>query len=167
MDANTRGGTVSRILRLGVSNGEKSSSDDPTAVGELEMELALLREENARLKVERHRPPDAGRIIERMRDLGQEHPAEQGDGEASRLDHTGQATGECLTTRDDLVVACQEVQQAIEGVRGRLGALSVDLQEGIGDRARPAPIAVSDAEGVDLGLAAQARASSGLAQNVA
>ena len=35
------------------------------------MELALLREENARLKVERHRAPDSGRIIERMRHLGE------------------------------------------------------------------------------------------------
>ena len=131
------------------------------------MEFALLREENARLKVERHRPPDAGRIIEHMRDLGRVHPVEQGDGETAQPDRAGQATGEYLAIRDDLVAACQEVQQAIEGIRGRLGALSVDLQEGVGDRARPTRIAVSDTEEVDLELAVDARASSGLAQNVA
>lgn len=69
MDVSTRGERIGRLLRLGVSGGERASAGD-AALGDLEMELALLREENARLKVERHRPPDAGSVIERMRHLG-------------------------------------------------------------------------------------------------
>ncbi len=133
---------------------------------ELEMELSLLREENARLKVERHRPPDAGRVIERMRDLGREHPAGERDGEIAQPDRAGQAIVECLAMRDGLVAACQEVQQAIQGIRGRLGALSVDLQDGTGDRARPNRIA-SGAGEVDLELPVEARVPSSLAQNAA
>src|SRR4029077_5047698 len=165
MNPNTRRRRVSRILRLGVSNGEKSSSGE---LGELETELALLREENARLKVERHRPPDAGQVIERMRDLGREHPAPSGspgDEEALRADPTGQAMVECLAIRDRMVEACQEVQQAMQGIRGRLGTLSIDLQDGVGDRARSSRIEVPDAEKTDIELAIGAGASSSLAQN--
>ncbi len=131
------------------------------------MELALLREENARLKVERHRPPDAGRVIERMRDLGQEHSVEQQAGAAVQADRAGQAIGEYMAIRDGLVAACQEVQQAMQGIRGRLGTLSVDLQDGAGDRARPNPMDVPDVEEVEIELAVRAQASSNLAQHAA
>jgi hypothetical protein len=136
-------------------------------MGELEMELALLREENARLKVERHRPPDAGRIIERMRHLRRDHSAEEHDEEASCSDRAPQPMGECLAIRDGLLEACQDVQQAIHEVRGRLGALSVDLRDGGGDRARPSPMPVPDAEEIDVELVAGAQAVSSLAQNAA
>src|SRR5450755_84657 len=69
MEPKTRQRMVSRLLRFGVSGTARSSAEDPTAMGELETELALLREENAWLKVERQRPADAGRIVERMREL--------------------------------------------------------------------------------------------------
>jgi len=135
-------------------------------MGELEMELALLREENARLKVERHRQPDTGRVIERMRDLRLEHIAEGDDEEAaSRSDR--QPLEECLAIRDGLMDACQDVQRAIEGVRGRLGALSVDLREGAGDRARPNPMPDTHAEEIDVEMTVGAQASSSLAQNAA
>jgi hypothetical protein len=136
-------------------------------MGELEMELALLREENARLKVERHRPPDSGQVIERMRDLGREHSA-GGQGEAVRPTEAGHGAGqaivECLAMRDGLMEACQDVQEAIGGVRERLGALAVDLQDGGGG---PNRIAVPAAEEIDAELAVGVRASSSLAQNAA
>jgi len=113
------------------------------------MELALLREENARLKVERHRPPDAGRVIERMRHLGRERSAE----EAAPPEGAGQSIAECQAMRDGLIGACQEVQRAMQGIRGRLGELSVDLQEGVEARAKPNLIAVSDTDEVDVELA--------------
>ena len=136
------------------------------------MELSLLREENARLKVERHRPPDAGRVIERMRHLGG-HAEERGEsaelGEPSaRTPQAARAMEECLAIRDGLVLACQEVQQAMQGIRGRLGALSVDLQDGAHEHPRrPAPAPVAVAEELDGELAVEAPVASSLAQNAA
>jgi hypothetical protein len=162
IDRNTRGVKIGRLLRLGVSGGEGSSPAE-VALVELEMELALLREENARLKVERHRPPDAGRVIERMRHLGGEGDADsQADGVelqpdgAARTARREHAIDDCLAMRDGLIAACNEVQQAMQGIRSRLGALSVDLQDGVGDRggvgerAIPAPIAVSGVAEIDV-----------------
>lgn len=97
------------------------------------MELALLREENARLKVERHRPADPGRIIDRMRDLRQEsHAVQQGEDVSSR------SLVECLTLRDGLLEACREIQQAMQGMQSRIGTLSVAVEAKGADRERPA-----------------------------
>jgi hypothetical protein len=167
IDKNTRGMRVGRLLRLGVSGGERASAGD-AALGELEMELALLREENARLKVERHRAPDAGRVIERMRHIGGERPAGSRD-EAAGPGSSGGAMEDCLAIRDGLIVACQEVQQAMQGIRGRLGALSVDLQDGADESALLAPTAtvvvVADAEQIEMDLLDGARVPSSLAQS--
>jgi hypothetical protein len=119
-EARRKGAARSRIFRLGVSDG--TSSVGEAMLGELEMELALLREENARLKVERHRPPDPGRIIERMRDLRQESHAVQAEDEVTR------AVVECLALRAGLLEACQEIQQAMQGMQSRLGTLSVAVE---------------------------------------
>jgi uncharacterized small protein (DUF1192 family) len=166
MEASTREGMVSRLLRLGVSDGGRASSGETAAMGELETELALLREENARLKVERHRPADAGHVIERMRSLRQESPAEQRDGAAPRAAEA-QMIAECLAVRDGLMEACQEVQQAMQGIRSKLGALAGDIQHRAGDRAKPNRLTVSAVETLDIELAVAAEASSGLAQRVA
>src|ERR1700730_14973390 len=81
MEANTVKVMVGRLSRLGVSGGRPSG--DAAAMADLEMELALLREEDARVKVERHRAPDAGRVIERMRHLGQARQVEQLDADGA------------------------------------------------------------------------------------
>jgi hypothetical protein len=148
MDMSTRGDRIGRLLRLGVSGGERASAGD-AALGELEMELALLREENARLKVERHRPPDAGSVIERMRHLGGESPTESRD-EAAGPGSSGQAVEDCLAMRDGLIAACHEVQLAMQGIRGRLGELSVDdLQDGVAESTGSAHLAVDEAKLLD------------------
>lgn len=167
MDANTRQGMIGRLLRLGVSSAAKSSLDDPTAVGELETELALLREENAWLKVERHRPPDAGRIVERMRELGQAPGAQVADSEAPQTSESVQAMIECLAIRDGLLEACKEIQQAMQGMRSRLSGLSVDVHGRAGDRATRAQITTPSTGEVDLELAVGARATSDLSKNAA
>jgi hypothetical protein len=166
MEERTRQQIVGRLLRLGVSGRARSSSDDQTAVGELEMELALLREENARLKVERHRPPDAGRIIERMRDLGQAS-VEPLDEVGSQTSEGAQVIVECMAIRDGLVAACLEIQQAMRGMRARLSVLSVDLQGRTGDRATSNPIVGPSTAEVELELAVGARAASDLSQSAA
>jgi uncharacterized small protein (DUF1192 family) len=160
MEASTRERKVGRFLRLGVSDGERSSSGETAAMGELETELALLREENARLKVERHRPADAGHVIERMRSLRREPVAEQlAGGEAAQL------AAECLALRDGLMEACHEVRQAMQGIRGRLGSLAGDIHGRAGDRATSSRLAVSTVKTLDIELAAAADASSELAQS--
>ncbi len=136
---------------MGVSDGGKSSSGEMAAVSELEAELALLREENARLKVERHRPADAGHVIERMRALRQEAPSAQDGDESSRpLAGGAQALADCLVLREGLMDACQEAQQAMRGIGARLESLTGDLHGRASERAKPERLAsaveVSDVE---------------------
>jgi hypothetical protein len=171
---------VGRLLRLGVSDGATSSSTDAAAVEELEMELALLREENARLKVERHRRPDSGWIIERMRDLGKTSADARPDEDVSQTLDAAQAIVECLAIRDGLAQACQEIQQAVQGMQSRLvvlaggiarrageiqdgGGAQINDRDGAGDRQPRRQIATAAAEKVDLELAVETEALSGLA----
>ena len=164
MEPKTRQRMVSRLLRFGVSGSGGSSADDPTAMGELETELALLREENAWLKVERQRPADAGRVVERMRELGKasQQPRESQD---SHTSEDAQAMLECLSIRDGLLEACKEIQQAMQGIRSRLSGLSVDLHGKSGGRAVSAPVAAPTNSGVEPALSA--RVTSDMSQNVA
>jgi hypothetical protein len=177
-EAPRRDGPLRRVFSLGVSEGVATLGD--AAQGELEMELALLREENARLKVERHRPADPGRIIERMRNLRQEPTAIPADDQLSR------SIVECLALRDGLLEACQEIQQAMQGMQSRIGTLSVTVEAKDRQRraGRPAVdvAAAGDADlavGVDLardanlagdadlGLAVAQRVESGFAESAA
>jgi hypothetical protein len=165
MEASVRQRKIGRLLRLGVSGSAGSSSDDAGAVAELETELALLREENAWLKVERHRAPDAGRIVERMRDLSR--APQQADGEGAQPSEHVQMIVECLTIRDGLLEACQEIQQAMQGMRQRLSGLSVDVQSRITDRATSGSMPTPSTGEVDRELAVAARNGSNLSQNAA
>jgi hypothetical protein len=167
MDATTTKTKIRRLLRLGVSDGTNSLD---AGMGELEMELALLREENARLKVERHRAPDSGRIIERMRHLG-EAPADkprtengsQATENGSQATETAEAIVECLAIRDALVEACHEVQQAMQGIRDRLSGMSPEAQRAPGGQAPATPLDAVQATDVDLQLALGAGAPPDLA----
>jgi hypothetical protein len=158
---------INRLLRLGVSSSSRSSSDDLSAQGELETELALLREENAWLKVERHRPPDTGRIVESMRELAQAPQAPAGETEASSAYDPSRTMVECLAIRDGLLAACKEAQQAMQGLRSRLSGLSVDVQGRTGERAGHGPISNPSTEEVDLELAGETRPNSDLSKNAA
>jgi hypothetical protein len=151
---------------MGVSDGGKSSSGEMAAVSELEAELALLREENARLKVERHRPADAGHVIERMRAIRQQTPDDQSDGEPSLSADGDHALVDCLSLREGLMDACQEAQQAMQGIRGRLEALTGDLHGRAGERAKPERLAPT-AEVSNAELDGSDEDSSELAQSVA
>lgn len=168
MEASTREGKVGRLLRFGVSDGARSPSGEMAAMEELETELALLREENARLKVERHRPADAGHVIERMRSIRPESSSsEQRDGEVAHPAQSAQAIAECLAMRDGLMAACQEVQLAMQGIRTRLGSLAGDIQGRAGDRAMSGRLAASPVEALNIELAVADDASPELAQSAA
>jgi hypothetical protein len=149
---------------MGVSDSSRSPSGEMLAMGELEAEIALLREENARLKVERHRPADAGHVIERMRSIRPESATARHDGEGVP---PAQLIAECLAVRNGLMEACQEVQRAMQGIRGRLGALAGDMQGRAGDRAMNARLATATVEALDIDLAVAADASPALAQSAA
>ncbi|HEY3959161.1 MAG TPA: hypothetical protein VGL68_01485 [Solirubrobacteraceae bacterium] len=165
MEASTREKVVGRLLRMGVSDSARSPSGETLAVDELEAEVTLLREENARLKIERHRPTDAGHVIERMRSIRPEVATARRDGEAAAP--PAQVIAECLAVRDGLMEACQEVQRAMQGIRGRLGALAGDMQGRSGDRAMNARLAASTVETLDIDLTVAADVSPALAQSAA
>ncbi len=155
MDASATKSRIRRLLRLGVSDGTDPSD---AGMGELEMELSLLREENARLKIEHHRAPDTGRVIERMRQLGEEREDEIASEDQSPASETAQAIVECLAIRDALLEACSDIQQAMQGIRGRLGALSSDALEPSSNQKVAAQIEPAQAE-LDLELALGATAT--------
>jgi hypothetical protein len=167
VEAQRRRAALARILRMGVPDGGSSSSGDAAAMGQLETELALLREENAQLKVERHRPADAGHVIERMRSLRVRPSTERQAGEGGQSSDVTDAIGECLAVREGLMVACQEVQQAMQGIRGRLGALAGNIHNRPGARPGPDAIASAIVESVEMEPSVALESPSELAKSVA
>jgi len=155
MDANTRQRMIGRLVRLGVSSSSRSPSDDLSAQGELETELALLREENAWLKVERHRAPDSGRIVESMRELAQAPRVQAAQTEASAATDPARTLVESLAIRNGLLEACKEVQEAMQGIRSRLSGLAVDVNARAGNRAGRGPISTASSDDPNLELAAE------------
>ena len=87
------------------------------SVGALEAELALLREDNARLKAAQHRPPDLGAVVDRVRALPA-HAAEAARGAAG--DEAAQLLAEGLELRDSLLHVCEELASSIALVESRL-----------------------------------------------
>jgi hypothetical protein len=166
VDAQRRRAVLARLLRMGVSDGGNSASGDAAAVSDLETELSLLREENAQLKVERHRPADAGHVIERMRSLRLPAPVLPRDGEGEQESELVGAIAESLVVRKGLIEACHEVQEAMRGIRGRLGALTGDLDGGSVERPTPEP-STPVAEAAEMERTGDLGASSELVKSVA
>jgi hypothetical protein len=136
-------------------------------MSELETELALLREENARLKVERHRPADTGHVIERMRSIRPGAPVGAEEAATPSVAGSAQAMTECLVVREGLMDACQEVQQAMQVIRGRLEVLTDDLQARADDRVTLDQSPTSVVETVDVAPDATEESQSELAESVA
>ncbi len=167
MDASTQQGMISRLLRFGISSSSRSSSDDLSGQGELETELALLREENAWLKVERHRPPDTGRVVESMRELAQTPPVQPEEKGAAPATDPARTLAECLAIRDGLVEACKEIQEAMQGIRHRLSGLSVDVPAAARVPAVSPAITAPSTRERGLEAAVEPRTTTDLSQNVA
>lgn len=104
---------------------------------QLEREVTLLREENARLKVARERadPP----VNERVRAMLSATPGEGG----LDADEPWEILTECMLLRDGLVDACRELERGARELRGRLETL---LPNAEGEA--PAARASDDFEGV-------------------
>jgi hypothetical protein len=80
-------------------------------------EVVLLREENARLKADRHRPASLGRVLAQIGAMPEEPD------EADVADDTAQMLVEAMVLRESLLEVCRELEQAIGGVTARLERL--------------------------------------------
>ena len=99
--------------------GDESADEESN----LKLEIMLLREENARLKAQRHRPADVNTLIDQMRRLGVDK------GDAEMADEAWTVLSECLVIREGLEQACVEIHAAIAAVQERLGKLAVKLDD--------------------------------------
>ncbi|ADB50950.1 hypothetical protein [Conexibacter woesei] len=95
----------------GAGEGEATS-----LVEELEAEVALLREENARLKIRRAR--DGARRWDQQGQDGTEGPVA-----TVREDAVWELMTECRVLRTALVDACRDVDAAMQQIRSRLDSL--------------------------------------------
>jgi len=118
-------------------SGATEEAGSGEAVDQLEREVTLLREENARLKVARERadPP----VNERVRAMLSAPPGEGG----LDADEPWEVLTECMLLRDGLVDACRELERGARELRGRLETLLPNA-EGEGPVARSS----DDFEGV-------------------
>ncbi|MGO9752496.1 MAG: hypothetical protein ACLP8S_00655 [Solirubrobacteraceae bacterium] len=119
-------------------DSEAFESDRPDDFEAAEAELMLLREENARLKAQLHRPSDVGTLIEQLRRLAAESGSEA-------LDDVWSLLSECLVIREGLDQACTEIQAAIGDVKRRLARLAVRIDEAEPD-SRSGPASAVDQE---------------------
>ena len=85
---------------------------------DLQAELVLLREENARLKAAPHRGPDIAGLLARARAL----PAADSDPD-SAADESTRLVVEGLVMRQSLLEICREIERAMVTFEARLNAL--------------------------------------------
>jgi hypothetical protein len=116
---------------MGLISRRRDAGAEPSERESLEAELALLREENARLKVDAAKPPGPGRAIERLRGVAELASAPPAASEADRADEAWQALSEATMLREVLADVCVEVQHAISAVHTRLqAAAAADTRDG-------------------------------------
>jgi len=103
---------------------------------ELKLELTLLREENIRLKTERHRPFDVGTLIDQLR------LRSDSDDRIDSADEAWAVLGDYLRVRENLAQANVEIEAAIAAIEERLGVV---LDDETLDRDRPSSARVAEA----------------------
>lgn len=112
--------------RIGRLRGEFDANADGHPVDkddDLEVEMMLLREENARLKMASRRNSDIGTVIDQLRLLaGTAGETEIGD-EVWRL------LTELFVIREGLERVCIEIESSIGAVHERLRVMSVQLDD--------------------------------------
>lgn len=100
------------------ARGETERSGPRDLVDELERELALLREENARLKMARARAATRP-VNERVRDALPGSPAE----DPADADEPWELLTECMLLRDGLTDACRGFERGACELRERLESI--------------------------------------------
>jgi flagellar hook-basal body complex protein FliE len=101
------------------AGGHEQVSKDATA--SLHAELALLREENRRLSVERHMPRDAGRVADLLSAASTRAERSQAAG-----DEAAELLAEGMVLRESLIEVCAEIGKAMTALEARLQALVTD-----------------------------------------
>ena len=112
------GGTPSlrgrrRFRRPGSARGANPATAD--TLQQALAELALLREENARLSAAAHEPASLGRLVARTRALAA--APENGDDDG---DDAAQMLIDGLVLRESLLDVCGELERSIVAVKARL-----------------------------------------------
>jgi hypothetical protein len=79
-------------------------------------ELALLREENARLSAAAHEPASLGRLVARTRALA----VARNDGDGDDGDDAAQMLIDGVVLRESLLDVCGELERSIAAVKARL-----------------------------------------------
>lgn len=123
---------------LRAAGGGVRRAEPPTAVEELESEVALLREENARLRVARERAAERP-VNERVRaalPLLREAGGDIGD-------EPWELLTECMLLRDGLADACRELEHGARELRLRLESILPGAED-----ATPAAVMSDDLEEV-------------------
>jgi hypothetical protein len=129
-------------LRASPREGDVAAGDQ---LEELERELMLLREENARLKVRREHADDRS-VGERVRAALPALRDDDPDG-----DEPWEVLTECMLLRDGLIDACRELERGARELRGRLETLLPNAEgtdTGTDTAAGPAGRPRGDFEGV-------------------
>ena len=93
----------------------------------IQTELVLLREENARLRFERAKPPDPDSMIDRLKSLSVAQPPSE-----DHRDEAWHLVGEVLVMREVLIDVCKEIGQTMITLQTRLSELGLDRPDGVG-----------------------------------
>lgn len=121
-DGGMDGSSALRLRRWLRANGSAQDGAPTELVEQLEQEVALLREENARLRVARERTADRP-VNERVRDMLPLLRA-QGDGaDDDDSDEPWELLTECMLMRDSLADACWEIERGARELRQRLESI--------------------------------------------
>jgi hypothetical protein len=111
-----RRGRLRELLRVSGGAADPAASEQ---LGELEREVALLREENARLKLARQRTAERP-VNERVRAA---FPPPPPHGEDADGEDPWEVLTEGMLLRDALIDACRELEQGAQELRVRLETL--------------------------------------------
>ena len=108
--------TCANVLRARLATGGATSTTEKR-LEELEAELVLLREENARLAAEQVRPANPGRVVERLRAV-----SAVPDTRESEADDGWEQMAEALVTKELLLSVGIELEQLGGRLRQQLAA---------------------------------------------
>jgi uncharacterized protein YhdP len=108
---------MSGRTRLGRGSRARPTDDDQ-GMETLQAEIALLREENARLKADEHQLPGLGTLLAHARAL----PSAI-DGRAETTDEAAEMLVETMVIRQALLDACAQIELSMAAVKTKLDGL--------------------------------------------
>ena len=97
---------------------DSAAAQSPDDIDQLEADIALLREDNARLRLARARPSDPGRVIERLRVAAESVPYSNARDAENLRDETWQQLADAMLVRNTLIDVCAEIGQVIVALQG-------------------------------------------------